>query len=178
MYTQEMLIGIGIGCVVGGIILGLIGGRFFLRSKHAAQLERELSEAQEAMKEYKNEVFQQFGDTARKFEKLNESYSDLHQQLATSATVLLADMPNVPLIASSTVSTLPVDEKTVETPLEDEATTADGQEAVQETKVQEAQVPEAKAQETTLNEDTAETVESAELVEPSTPTGADKPATP
>lgn len=105
-YTQEMLIGIGIACVVGGIILGLVAGRFFLRSKHAATLERELNEAKEEMKEYKNEVFQQFGDTARKFEKLNESYADLHQQLATSASVLCADMPDVPLLASSTVPAL------------------------------------------------------------------------
>ncbi len=127
MYTQEMMIGIGIGCVVGGIILGLIAGRFFLRSKHAAQLERELSDAQEAMKDYKNEVFQQFGDTASKFEKLNESYADLHQQLATSATVLCADMPNVPLIASSTVATLQADAETVQVTPEDNTTASDDQ---------------------------------------------------
>ena len=113
MYTQETLIGIGIACVVGGIILGLVGGRFLLRSKHAATLERELEEAQEALKNYKNDVFQQFGDTARKFEKLNESYADLHQQLATSASVLCADMPNLPLISSSTVAALQPNEEPV-----------------------------------------------------------------
>ena len=64
MYTQAMLIGIGIACGLGGIILGLVAGRFLLRSKHAATSERELKEAQEELKDYKNEVFQQFGDTA------------------------------------------------------------------------------------------------------------------
>lgn len=161
MYTQEMLIGIGIGCVVGGLILGLIGGRFFLRSKHAAQLERELSEAQEAMKDYKNEVFQQFGDTARKFEKLNESYADLHQQLATSATVLCADMPNVPLIASSTVATLQADAETVDVTPEDNTTASDDP------------VP----ADADAGEDVADAVETVEVVEPATPTDAGKPTT-
>ena len=108
-YTQEMLIGICAACAVGGILVGLLAGRFLLRSKHAATLERELNEAREAMKDYKAEVFQQFGDTAKKFEKLNESYADLHKQLATSASVLCADMPDVPLLAGSSTTALPED---------------------------------------------------------------------
>lgn len=163
MYTQEMLIGIAIGCVVGGIILGLVAGRFFLRSKHAATLERELSEAQEAMKDYKNDVFQQFGDTARKFEKLNESYADLHQQLATSAAVLCADMPNVPLIASSTVPALQANAETVDVTPEDNNTASDNQESTG------ANLSEDSAQ------DITKTIDSAEVVEPITPTDAEKP---
>lgn len=129
MYTQEMLIGIAAACAIGGILLGLIAGRYLLRSKHAATLERELNEAQDAMKEYKAEVFSQFGDTAKKFEKLNESYADLHKQLATSASVLLADMPDVPLLAGSSTPSLDQD---IEGTADVEATTIDAEESVVE----------------------------------------------
>lgn len=179
MYTQEMLIGIGIACVLGGIILGLVAGRFLLRSKHAATLERELGEAQAAMKEYKNEVFQQFGDTARKFDKLNESYADLHQQLATSASVLCADMPDMPLLASSTVPALQANENT-------NTTTADEHPATTETPNDQDSVQDAAA-DTVVPLDVEADVEAeaeietavqAEIAKPTAEAVNNKPATP
>ncbi len=165
MYTQEMLIGIGIACVLGGIILGLVAGRFLLRSKHAATLERELSEAQEALKEYKNEVFQQFGDTARKFEKLNESYADLHQQLATSASVLCADMPDVPLIASSIVPALQANEESTDATPQEDSTSGEAEQST---------TPEAAIE----TPEAVEAAESDEVIEPASDAVTDKPTAP
>ncbi len=123
MYSQEWLIGVALAAAAAGIIVGLIVGRFTLRSKHAAELEQELDQAKESMQTYKAEVFQQFGDTAAKFNKLNESYADLHQQLASSAAILCADMPNVPLLGSSPPTGVIEGEAQTEPPADNGTTT-------------------------------------------------------
>ncbi|MFK7913865.1 MAG: DUF1043 family protein, partial [Pseudomonadales bacterium] len=58
----------------------------------------ELKASQEAMKDYRAEVYDQFAETARKFDTLNNSYNDLHRHLASSANVLLGDGVSTPLL--------------------------------------------------------------------------------
>lgn len=170
MYTQEMLIGIGIACSLGGIILGLVGGRFLLRSKHAATLERELGAAQEELKEYKNEVFQQFGDTARKFEKLNESYADLHQQLATSASVLCAGMPDVPLLASSAVPALQTTAESTDVTAQEDSIGEAEQPTIQDADIETPEVAEVvMAEEVTEAVEVTDTTSDAATEKPTAP---------
>ncbi|MCZ6708735.1 MAG: DUF1043 family protein, partial [Gammaproteobacteria bacterium] len=54
-------------------------------------LEAELESARDENTEYRREVFDQFAETARKFRNLDESYQDLHRQLAESASVLCGE---------------------------------------------------------------------------------------
>ena len=48
---------------------------------------------------YRREVFDQFAETARKFKTLDESYSELHRQLASSASLLCGEAAG-PLLAA------------------------------------------------------------------------------
>ncbi len=99
MYDMQWLVGTGVIAGVLGILIGLGIARMGGRTRRAQELEAELEASQEELKSYKAEVFSQFGETARKFERLNESYADLHKQLATSASVLCADMDSSALLA-------------------------------------------------------------------------------
>jgi len=150
MDSIEGLIGIGIACAVVGLVIGLLLGRSSMGNKKAAVLQQELDDAKSALQDYKTEVFQEFGDTAAKFEKLNESYADLHQQLAKSASVLCADMPSVPLIAND-ASPVTLQAQ----PDADSAANHDAADAVNEA--------------TTAVQEPDPTAESAEPVEPAEP---------
>lgn len=97
-FELEWLIGIGLGALVIGLLLGLAMGRTVFRGKKSLDMEAELEAAQEALKDYRAEVYDQFAETARKFDTLNESYNDLHRHLASSANVLLGDGVSTPLL--------------------------------------------------------------------------------
>ena len=100
MYSLEWLVGTGVIAALVGIFCGWLGARLAYRGKRAADLEQELEASQQALTDYKQEVYEQFGETARKFKNLNDSYADLHKQLATSASVLCADMDTSNLLAA------------------------------------------------------------------------------
>lgn len=92
MYGAEWLIGLGVlGLAIGlgcGYLLAVrrgTGGR-------ARQLEAQLTAARRELDEYRSEVVAQFSETARKFQTLNDSYTDLHEQLAKSSSVLCGDL--------------------------------------------------------------------------------------
>lgn len=95
----ELVIGIGFACVLFGVGLGyVLFGRGAGRSK-VAELESALESAQDELKDYRTEVYDQFAETAEKFKNLDRSYHDLHRQLAVSSATLLGDQ-ETPLLAS------------------------------------------------------------------------------
>ncbi|MFW6093961.1 MAG: YhcB family protein [Pseudomonadota bacterium] len=89
---MEWLIALAIiGALIGagaGYALGRRSGDGGGRSR---ELERELDEARRQHEAYRQEVAAQFSETARKFQTLNDSYTDLHQQLARSSSLLCGD---------------------------------------------------------------------------------------
>ena len=97
-FELEWLIGVGLSALVIGLLVGLAMGRTVFRGKKSLDTEAELAAAQDAMKEYRAEVYDQFAETARKFDTLNDSYNDLHRHLASSANVLLGDGISTPLL--------------------------------------------------------------------------------
>ncbi|MDP6375679.1 MAG: DUF1043 family protein [Pseudomonadales bacterium] len=84
-----------IGAGVGGLLLGTRAASFIARSRserhEIERLTAELAQAETALDTYRAEVFEEFAQTAVKFKALNDSYSDLHQQLARSASVLCGE---------------------------------------------------------------------------------------
>lgn len=98
MYELHWLIGVGVGALLLGAILGLGLGRTLIRSKKTKDLEASLETAEMALRDYRAEVYDQFSETARKFETLNDSYHELHRHLASSANVLLGDGISTPLL--------------------------------------------------------------------------------
>lgn len=98
MYSFEWMIGVALVALAGGLGLGALLGQSMASSRKVKSLQEELEAAREAHSDYRAEVYDQFSETARKFERLNESYRDLHQQLATSAVALLGDTAGQPLL--------------------------------------------------------------------------------
>ena len=100
MYGAEWLIGLGLL----GLVTGL-GGGYLLATRVGAgagrlrELEAELERARRELTDYRQEVVAQFSETARKFQTLNDSYTDLHQQLARSSSILCGDVTG-PLLAA------------------------------------------------------------------------------
>jgi uncharacterized membrane-anchored protein YhcB (DUF1043 family) len=89
-------IGLTVALVIGAVLVGFGIGYLALQAKvsqrhRVTELETALEASLDEMKDYKRDVFEQFGETADKFRALNRSYEDLHQQLAKSAVILCGD---------------------------------------------------------------------------------------
>ncbi len=106
MFSLGWLIGVGIVAGLAGAGFGVWYNQRSGASKRVIELEEQLSSSQQVHEEYRQEVFDQFSDTAAKFQTLNESYVDLHEQLAKSANVLCGDMAAGSLLEGSLVSAL------------------------------------------------------------------------
>ncbi len=92
-----------------GGLLAVAGGFFIARltgsGRKVKELQMQLEAKQAELDDYRREVFEQFGETAKKFKTLNDSYVDLHAQLAKSAALLCGDLAadtllEAPLMAS------------------------------------------------------------------------------
>ena len=98
VWTWLMMTGIGafvVGCGVGYLIRQFAFGG----SAKEADLARELEQAQEALSTYKQDVRDQYEETADRFRNLNRSYAELHEHLAKSAVSLLGENAQ-PLLAA------------------------------------------------------------------------------
>lgn len=92
MYSLAWLVVVGVLAAFLGGVLGMLGTT--ARSKSATrvrELEAELQEARSELTDYRANVFDQFAQTARKFKTLDETYHDLHRQLAESASLLCGE---------------------------------------------------------------------------------------
>ncbi|HEX7037983.1 MAG TPA: DUF1043 family protein [Pseudomonadales bacterium] len=87
-----------------GLAAGAVGGYLLARQLGAGgqrlrELEEQLAAARRQYEDYRHEVVTQFSETARKFQTLNDSYTDLHRQLAKSSSILCGDVSG-PLLAA------------------------------------------------------------------------------
>lgn len=89
------LIGIVVG-LAGGWFLAVRSGRYNLRVE---TLEAELATARRQLDDYRQQVVAEFSETARKFQTLNDAYTDLHRHLARSSSELCGDVSG-PLLAA------------------------------------------------------------------------------
>ncbi len=125
--TMEWVIGIAGICALVGIGLGLLlpYGRGTQKAR-VAELESALDASQAELADYRSEVYGQFAQTADKFKKLDESYQDLHRQLAASAVALCGDEATPLLIGGNAAEVLaaPVVDAAEASSTEDAAVTA------------------------------------------------------
>ena len=90
MYGVEWLILLGVvGLAVGALAGYLLATR---GSGGKRQLEADLAASREALENYRESVVTEFSETARKFQALNDAYTDLHRQLARSSQTLCGDI--------------------------------------------------------------------------------------
>lgn len=81
-----------IGLFVFGVALGAVLQRSFNGDTgKTKRLEQKLAETQEAYTRYQAEVSSHFMDTARKVQNLNQSYREVHEELAKGASKLCSD---------------------------------------------------------------------------------------
>jgi uncharacterized membrane-anchored protein YhcB (DUF1043 family) len=76
--------------LAGGVAIGVAVTRAKTHrtADRVRELEDQLAGARRELDDYRAEVVTQFGATARKFQSLNEAYTDLHLQLARSSSIL------------------------------------------------------------------------------------------
>lgn len=92
MDEKSIQILAGLGLFALGVVLGALFQRTFKgSSSKTKRLEQKLTEVQDSYTKYQTEVSAHFMETARKVQTLNNSYRDVHQQLAKGAQRLCND---------------------------------------------------------------------------------------
>lgn len=99
MYGAEWLIVMALLGLAAGAAGGFLLGRQLGGGQRLRELEEQLAAARRQYEDYRHEVVTQFSETARKFQTLNDSYTDLHRQLAKSSSILCGDVSG-PLLAA------------------------------------------------------------------------------
>ena len=106
--SMEWVIAVALlAALMGAGISYLVTGGNHGRAR-VAQLEQQLEQSKGALEssqselaDYKREVFDEFAQTAQKFRALDQTYHDLHQQLAQSSVALCGDAAT-PLLEATT----------------------------------------------------------------------------
>ena len=88
----------------GLFLVGVFLGYFLCRTglvghSKLRKVEALLREKEKELKDYREQVAQEFTTTAEKFGELNQSYSALHKQLSSSANLLCDDV-DIALLSS------------------------------------------------------------------------------
>jgi len=96
----EMVVVVALIALVAGVALGYFRGKGQDQSERIQTLETALERARTELADYRQEVYQQFSQTAQKFRALDDSYHDLHRQLAESSQILCGD-DALPLLPDS-----------------------------------------------------------------------------
>ena len=111
IWMIVVLAGMG-GLLVGGVGMWLVAVRGGGRAK-LAEMTQARDDAQAALETYRAQVVDEFGETATRFRALNQSYADLHAQLAKSASLLCGEAAG-PLLEAPEAATVPdADDKSV-----------------------------------------------------------------
>ena len=98
--TTELIIACTFVALAVGIVLGyFLKGRDKVSATRIVTLEEALAASQTELTDYRQDVVQQFSDTADKFKILDASYHALHRQLASSAVALCGDQ-GTPLLTA------------------------------------------------------------------------------
>ncbi|WP_323899889.1 Z-ring associated ZapG family protein [Aeromonas hydrophila] len=78
----------GILLAVAALIIGVIIGRFTVRSRDAGRLEQELKTAHKELESYQGQINTHFADSAALMEQLAEQYQTLYRHMAEQSKFL------------------------------------------------------------------------------------------
>ncbi|MEM0955335.1 MAG: DUF1043 family protein [Pseudomonadota bacterium] len=117
MYELNELIGAVAIALLAGVGVGaLLSKRFSVDGRKQRELERNMEKLVEQQQDYQQEVVTHFTDTAKLLNNLAESYRDVHNHLASGASMLCEDT-SAPIIRAITDPALeqqpPADERIV-----------------------------------------------------------------
>lgn len=83
-----MSLSIGILLAVAALLVGIIIGRFSVRSRDAGRLEQELKKAHKELENYQGQINTHFADSAALMEQLAEQYQTLYRHMAEQSKFL------------------------------------------------------------------------------------------
>ncbi|MFB2830184.1 YhcB family protein [Aeromonas jandaei] len=83
-----MSLSTGILLAVAALIVGIIIGRFSVRSRDAGRLEQELKKAHKELENYQGQINTHFADSAALMEQLAEQYQTLYRHMAEQSKFL------------------------------------------------------------------------------------------
>lgn len=83
-----MSLSIGILLAVAALIVGIIIGRFSVRSRDAGRLEQELKKAHKELENYQGQINTHFADSAALMEQLADQYQTLYRHMAEQSKFL------------------------------------------------------------------------------------------
>ncbi|PTT48376.1 YhcB family protein [Aeromonas sp. HMWF016] len=83
-----MSLSTGILLAVAALIVGIIIGRFSVRSRDAGRLEQELKKAHKELENYQGQINTHFADSAALMEQLAEQYQTLYRHMADQSKFL------------------------------------------------------------------------------------------
>lgn len=98
----------GILLAIAALIIGVLIGRFTVRSRDAGRLERELNTARKDMESYQGQINNHFADSAALMEQLAEQYQTLYRHMAEQSKFLAK--AEEPLFREPEVEAAPIDE--------------------------------------------------------------------
>lgn len=78
----------GILLAVAALIIGVLVGRFTVRSRGAGRLEQELKKAHKELESYQGQINTHFADSAALMEQLAEQYQTLYRHMAEQSKFL------------------------------------------------------------------------------------------
>ena len=100
MSDAEFVILVAGGTGIVALLVGYLIGRFSVKGATASQARRALDEARAEHERYRQQVTDDFRETASKFRQLNKSYQELHEHLAASSERLCRDGDDTRLLLS------------------------------------------------------------------------------
>ncbi|KAB0674880.1 DUF1043 family protein [Aeromonas veronii] len=95
----------GILLAVAALIIGIVLGRFSVRSRDAGRLEQELKKAHKELESYQGQINTHFADSAALMEQLAEQYQTLYRHMAEQSKFL--SKAQEPLFRESLVEEAP-----------------------------------------------------------------------
>ena len=78
----------GILLAIAALIIGVLIGRFSVRSRDAGRLEQELKKAHKELESYQGQITTRFADSAALMEQLAEQYQTLYRHMAEQSKFL------------------------------------------------------------------------------------------
>ena len=78
----------GILLAVAALIIGVLIGRFTVRSRDAGRLEQELKKAHKELESYQGQITTHFADSAALMEQLADQYQTLYRHMAEQSKFL------------------------------------------------------------------------------------------
>ncbi|MTI14760.1 YhcB family protein [Sansalvadorimonas verongulae] len=115
MEISNLLWTIGAIAFFTGLVMGAVAYHFFAGGGNAGGSRARIAELEAELKDYQNKVSDHFSTSAHLVNRLTETYRDVHEHLATSASELCTDELTRHRLNDAMLSTQAISNKAIPT---------------------------------------------------------------